>query len=719
MQKNGFAKLFSILIVLGAVACVARAQTASTAPPKTIVANIDATKLSAPVSQYEYGMFIEHIGSLIYRSLWSEMLDDRKFYYPITSKEAEPASPAPGPQFRRLMPRKWRPVGPDAVVVMDKDKPFVGEQSPRIELDGPTPHGITQSGLAVVKDKRYVGHIFLRGTPGVKVTVALIWGEGAGKRQTVSLPALSNTYQRFPFGFTARGDSADGSFEITGTGSGSFHIGTVSLMPADNVEGFRPDTIALLRQLHSGFWRLPGGNFVSDFNWYDSVGERDKRPPVFDYAWNQVQSNDVGMDEFMTLCKLLGVEPYITVNAGFGDAHSAAEEVEYMNGSTNTRLGAMRARNGHPEPYHVKFWNVGNEPYGPWELGRTDLKYYLLKHNEFAQAMRKVDPSITILASGSMPEEETIEGIAADLHLKDLQVPFCSDADWTCGFLKHSWGLFDGITEHWYARAGVRFDLALAEKGQRTGRMEAGYVPVEQSVLEWVRVPSERVHLKAEEWEEYERLFPGMVKNKIFMSNDEYAYTGAPTNLKLALAYAMTFNEMLRHSDFWRMSAFTMGVSTLDMSSTAATLNTNGLLFKLYGEHMGAGMLPVAVSGNSPQPAPGQHIVGDLPRTSAGSATYPLDVVAALSADRKYLNVAVVNATESVQPLELNVAGARLEGAPKLWEMTGKDLDAANHVGQKSQVEVKEIALGNAPETLSVPPISIDIYQFSVAQGAE
>ena len=101
-----------------------------------------------------------------------------------------------------------------------------------------------------------------------------------------------------------------------------------------------PTPIALLRQFHSGFWRLPGGNFLSDWNWYDSVGDRDKRPPMFDYAWNAMQTNDVGMDEFMTLCKLIGTEPYITVNAGFGDAHSAAEEVEYMNGSIHTRLGA-------------------------------------------------------------------------------------------------------------------------------------------------------------------------------------------------------------------------------------------------------------------------------------------------------------------------------------------------------------------------------------------
>lgn len=687
-------------------------------PEKTIAATVDLTKVSAPISKYEYGMFIEHIGSLIYRSLWSEMLDDRKFYYPIVSTQPESAPPEQGPRFR-MMPRKWRPVGSDAVVVMDKEHPFVGEQSPRIELDTSTPHGIRQSGLPLVKGNRYIGYVYLRGTPGTRIKVALIWGEGPGERQALSLPPLGSAYRKFPFSFTVHADTADGTFEITGTGSGNFHVGTVSLMPANNIDGFRPDTIALLRQLHSGFWRLPGGNFVSDFNWYDSVGPRDKRPPVFDYAWNAAQSNDVGMDEFMTLCKLLGTEPYITVNAGFGDAHSAAEEVEYMNGSVDTRLGAIRARNGHPAPYHVKFWNIGNEPYGPWELGRTDLKYYVLKHNEFARAMRTVDPSITLLASGSMPEEETIEGIAADLHLKNLQVPFCSDADWTCGLLKHSWGLFDGITEHWYARAGVQFDLALAEKGQRVGRMEPGYVPVKQDVLEWVRVPSDRVHLKAEEWQAYERLYPDLVKDKIFLSNDEYAYTGAPTNLKLALAYAMTFNEMLRHTDFWRMSAFTIGVSTLDMNQTAAVLNTNGLLFKLYGEHIGAGLLPVAVSGNSPQPPARQQVVAVIPNTSAGSPTYPLDVVAALSPDRKYLTIAIVNATESIQPLKLNIIGGQLGSEATRWELAGNDLDAANHVGQAPQVEIKESAVGNNGEMVSVPPISVDVYRFSVAQASQ
>ncbi len=326
-----------------------------------------------------------------------------------------------------------------------------------------TPHGIRQSGIALVKGKQYTGRIYLRGTPGTKVTVSLIWGAGENDRQTITIAALTNEYKKFPLSFTAQADAADGAIEITGTGTGNFHIGTLSLMPADNVQGFRPDTIALLRDLHAGMWRLPGGNFISDWNWYDSVGEIDKRPPVFDYAWNADQSNDVGMDELMTLCKLIGVDPYITVNAGFGDSHSAAAGGRVHEWIGRHHMGAQRAKNGHPEPYHVKFWNIGNEPYGSWQLGHTDLKYFVLKHNEFAKAMRKADPSITLLASGAMPDEMTVEGQPRTMHLADPQVQFGSEADWTGGLLAHCWGNFDGLTEHWYSRVGKRFDYEHAK----------------------------------------------------------------------------------------------------------------------------------------------------------------------------------------------------------------------------------------------------------------
>jgi len=118
-----------------------------------------------------------------------------------------------------------------------------------------------------------------------------------------------------------------------------------------------------------------------------------------------VEYNDVGMDEFMTLCGLLKIDPYICVNAGLGDEHSAADWVEYANGSAATRMGKWRAENGHPEPYGVKMWNIGNEVYGEWQLGHLYVDQYALKHNAFAEAMKKADPTITLIASGATPFE--------------------------------------------------------------------------------------------------------------------------------------------------------------------------------------------------------------------------------------------------------------------------------------------------------------------------
>ena len=123
--------------------------------------------------------------------------------------------------MRNMQLRKWRPMGPDESVVMDKDQPFVGDQSPRIELGATTPHGIRQSGLALVKGKKYTGRIYLRGTPGSKVSVALIWGKGANDRQTIFLATLSEVYNKFPLSFTSQADSEDGTLEITGTGHGN------------------------------------------------------------------------------------------------------------------------------------------------------------------------------------------------------------------------------------------------------------------------------------------------------------------------------------------------------------------------------------------------------------------------------------------------------------------------------------------------------------------
>ena len=697
---------------LGLAAPAARA---SVRTPGRLVVHINVRRMARPISRYEYGMFIENLGQLVHVSLWSQLLDDRKFFNPILARSTEPPRHAHGP-FPGMQARRWHPLGPARFVTLDTHAPFVGAHSPQVALSAAAPRGIEQSGLDVVRGKRYTGYIYLRATPGAKVSVALLWGRGAQARATVTFPYVPPHFTRLPFHFTAGASDRDATFRVTGTGRGVFTVGAVSLMPADNIDGFRPGPIRLLRSEHFGFMRFPGGNFISDFNWYHSVGNPNTRPPFFDHAWNTVKSNDVGLDEFMTLCRLINTRPYITVNAGFGDAHAAAREVEYMNGSVLTRYGAMRARDGHPAPYDVKLWNIGNEPYGQWELGRTNVKYYVLKNNEFARAMRRVDPSITLLASGDMPDEMIIEGVAHSLHMKDSQVRICSKGDFTCALLKHSWGYFDGITEHWYARAGMRFDLARAERNIRLPHLEAGYVPAHRTLLQWVRAPSDRVHLKAEEWHAYQRQFPQMVRKKIFMSIDEYAYTGAPANLKLAMAYAMVFNEMLRHTDFLRMSAFTMGVSTLDFTRTRAILNTTGHLFRLYTRHMGPGLIPVALTGNSPQPLPKHHLFGDFPHTEAGSATYPLDMVAAVSPHHRYLSLAVVNATLSPQRFALHVAGGALGGRATLWRMSGPNARAADTLGHKPQVLVKQYELSHVGRHITVAPISIDIYHISLTR---
>ncbi len=182
------------------------------------------------------------------------------------------------------------------------------------------------------------------------VKVTLIWGKEPADRQTINVHTIGVGHRKFPLRYTVAADTDNATLEITGTGTGSFHVGAVSLMPSDNIEGFRPEVIAALKQLRFGVLRFPGGNFVSAYEWRYGVGDIDKRPPIFDPVWHAVQPNDVGTDEFLTLCRLLGVDPYITVNAGFGDAGSARDLVEYTNGSVTTPMGKWRAANAISGP---------------------------------------------------------------------------------------------------------------------------------------------------------------------------------------------------------------------------------------------------------------------------------------------------------------------------------------------------------------------------------
>ena len=723
-----------IALIAAAAFCLgslvtATAQEPAPSVPDQLKVSINTQQTADPVSKYVFGSFIEHIGQTIYRSLWDELLDDRKFYFPIKSKEDTPTEGQNDMRRRRMMLHEWHPIGPDSVVTMDDENPFVGDHSPKIALDASTPHGIKQAGFSLVKGKAYTGRIYLKGTPGTKVSVSLIWGNGVGDKQTINIPAITADYKKIPLSFTSKADTDDAAIEISGTGSGNFHIGTVSLMPADNIQGFRPDTIALLRQMHSGMWRLPGGNFLSDWNWYEAIGDIDKRPPMFDHAWNAMQVNDVGMDEFMTLCKLIDVDPYVTVNAGFGDSHSAAEEVEYLNGSANTRLGALRAKNGHPEPYHIKYWNIGNEPWGTFQMGYTPLKYWVLKNNEFAKAMLKVDPSIILIGSGKMLEPMMLRGEERVKYVDNLAGAYGDEIDWTGGMLAHSYGTFQGMVQHWYEGPGRHFDIQKAKAlpaSAVTGQAAIAVAPTnsamvtyEPTTLEFARYAGDIIRRHAEEWQGYLDRFPQARKDKIFLSIDEYSYGGGgargsgPT-LKTALAYGMLLNEWMRHSTWLTMGARTMGTSALDITPTGSTYNTIGLTYKMYGEQFPE-TIPVALTGNSPQP-PTNPNYADEPKVRSGSPTYPLDVFAALTPDRKNFVLSVVNATDKNQDFDMSVTGSKLTGPGKAWTLSGTGLDAEDRVGQPAGVQVKETSVPGAPSSITVAPYTVSIYRFPVAQ---
>jgi len=673
----------------------------SFAQTQLVHATIDASKTGAPISKYLYGQFLEHGGNLVNEGVWAEMLGDRKFYNPVTSKPpAEP--PAMPGRPPRPPQRHWTPVGGDEVVMMDTKNPYTGDHTPLIKLSPTEAHGVQQTGLAVRKGKAYTGRIVLAGSPGAVVKVTLAWGSGASDRQTLTIRPIGAAYRKFLLHFQAQGDSDNAQLEITGTGTGSFHIGAVSLMPADNIEGFRAEVIAALKQLHSGVYRFPGGNFVSAYEWRYGVGDRDKRPPIYDPVWHAVQPNDVGTDEFLTLCRLLGVDPYITVNAGFGDAWSARELVEYTNGAITTPMGKWRAANGHPKPYNVKFWGIGNEPWGDYQMGAMSLDQFELKHNLFAKAMRQVDPSIKLIAGGAMPD--VMAGANQARRINGQIVPdYLSAADWSGNLLLHCLDNIDMLSEHYYSSSNMRLDPTTGKK-----------VPTgPQSLIEWERAPATQVRVKYEHYQQYLKLIPGLKAKPVPIAIDEWAYMGGGMNsYKVVPAYAWAFHEMFRHSDLYQLGAFTFATAMMSESRTEAVLNPTGLLFKMYRDHFGT--IPVEVSGDSPQPKPIYPAGGDQPAVNPGSDTYPLDVSAALSEDRRTLTFAVLNPSDAEQSLKLSIVGVKLASEGRLWQMAPKSVDATITLGQKPGVAVEEKALDSVPETIVVPPFSVNIYSYPV-----
>jgi alpha-N-arabinofuranosidase len=165
--------------------------------------------------------------------------------------------------------------------------------------------------------------------------------------------------------------------------------------------GFRRDVLDLTRELGVTAVRYPGGNFVSGYDWEDAVGPRDQRPRRLELAWHSIESNQFGVDEFMDWTRASGTEPVMVVNLGTRGIDAARSLLEYCNHPSGTHWSDLRRRNGHPDPHQIRYWGLGNEMDGPWQIGHKTAEEYGRLAAETAKVMRAVDPEIQLVACGS------------------------------------------------------------------------------------------------------------------------------------------------------------------------------------------------------------------------------------------------------------------------------------------------------------------------------
>ncbi len=295
----------------------------------------------------------------------------------------------------------WTRIG--AVTVSPDTGPH-GGRAQRIECSA-AGQGISQwIYLSLHRIRKYDFEIFAR-SPQLRTLMVSLTQEGKDSPcATISVAGLSPEWTKLR-GTLELVDNIDSDFPyqfaITSRAAGQVVMDRVLLYPVDHIGGADPDVIALLKQSRLPILRWPGGNFVSSYHWKDGVGSSERRPTLPNYAWGQVENNLFGTDEFVAFCKAVGCEPMICINAGDGTPREAAEWIEYCNGPADSRMGKLRADNGHPQPYAIRHWEVGNELWGRWQYHWTTAEGYVDRYKAFAEAMLKADPTITLYACGA------------------------------------------------------------------------------------------------------------------------------------------------------------------------------------------------------------------------------------------------------------------------------------------------------------------------------
>ncbi|MFO0927235.1 MAG: alpha-L-arabinofuranosidase C-terminal domain-containing protein [Gemmataceae bacterium] len=307
----------------------------------------------------------------------------------------------------------WRAFG-GAKVTVTTDRPLNGARCQRIETAGAA-GGLAQRPLAVRAGEVYRGSVWTRGEAAGGLAVRLVADGKVLAEQ--GLPAPAAAWQECPVELKPSASSDAAELQIGVRGRGKVWVDQVSLMPESwrKAGGCRPDLQDAIAGLRPPVIRWPGGCFASPYRWKDGIGPQHKRRPHPSTMWDDKEVNSFGTDEFIAMCRRVGAEPLLVINIGTPQwnrglqdhdfLQEALDWIEYCNGPADSKWGKVRAANGHPEPYRVKYWEIDNET---WAMGAEN---YARAVNRFAPAMRKADPSIKLAACGSNGHGEGRDGL--------------------------------------------------------------------------------------------------------------------------------------------------------------------------------------------------------------------------------------------------------------------------------------------------------------------
>jgi alpha-L-arabinofuranosidase len=455
--------------------------------------------------------------------------------------------------------------------------------------------------------------------------------------------------------------------------------------------GFRKDVLDEVRKLGVPIIRYPGGNFVSGYHWLDGVGPKQDRPKILEKAWNQLENNQFGTNEFLAWCKLAGVQPLLAVNLGTGTPESAAALVEYCNADQGTKWSDLRRKHGIAEPYHVTDWCLGNEMDGPWQVGHMSATEYGEKAADAGRQMRYVDPSLKLIACGS-------SGPGMPFYL-----------EWDREVLEQCYDYVDAISLHRY------FDNT-TETGGDSARFLALNLNMEKQIAEVAAVcdvvrgrkrSTKKLWLSFDEWNVWYRARSGSAMN----GNRQQAphLLEEVYNLEDALLVGGLLNSLLRNSDRVRVACLAQLINVIAPIMTNADGLYRQTIFYPYSwalQYAKGSALQVLTENGPTYEVP-----------SFGQVPY-IDIAGTIDPANGMVSVFILNRDLSnAHQVEINWEGQ--EGSKLLASqvLTGSDLKAVNGFDApervKPQAADKPVSNGSVAK-IEAPARSYSIHQWAV-----